>query len=267
MTALFSIIGIAFLFGMRHATDPDHVVAVSTIVSREGSVRRASMLGLAWGLGHTVTIVAVGFLIIVFRLVLPPRAGLAMEFAVGLMLIFLGLKNLGGAFKWMREVMRLEASDHRASSGSHTQYNDDEPCVQAHPAVHGDHSHHSAMAALDRSLFKSELYQFVRPLLIGIVHGLAGSAAIALLVLTTIRSVPWAIAYLTVFGVGTVLGMMFITLTLGSTYAYIERRSSGISRHFSSITGAISMVFGLAVVYQIGFVDRLFLAQPHWIPR
>src|SRR6516164_6710609 len=103
MISGLAILAIGFFLGMRHATDPDHVVAVSTIVSRERSLSRAAWIGVFWGLGHTITIVLVGAAIILFNLAISPRVGLAMEFAVGLMLILLGVLNLTGVSKWLSE--------------------------------------------------------------------------------------------------------------------------------------------------------------------
>src|ERR1043166_109443 len=97
MTSALIILGIGFFLGMRHATDPDHVVAVSTIVSREKSIPRAGWIGALWGFGHTITILIVGAAIILFGIVIPPRLGLALEFSVALMLILLGVLNLTGA--------------------------------------------------------------------------------------------------------------------------------------------------------------------------
>src|SRR5262249_61279360 len=96
--SFLSIIVIGFFLGMRHATDPDHVIAVSTVVTRQHNVRRSALIGAAWGAGHTMTIFAVGGAIILFRIALRPRVGLTMELAVGVMLILLGLKNLGELF-------------------------------------------------------------------------------------------------------------------------------------------------------------------------
>ena len=265
MISLLSIIVMGLLLGMRHATDPDHIIAVSTIVSREGNIKRASMIGVTWGIGHTLTIVAVGFVMILFRIALPPRVGLAMELAVGLMLIFLGLNNLRGFFNWAAKRFQVGVPD----QGDHVPYHRHSDYVHAH--IHGDQTthehHHSVLATMDRWYHRSGMYQLLRPLVIGIVHGLAGSAAIALLVLTTIRSVPWAVAYLVVFGIGTVMGMMLITLTMGSTLAYAGTRIAPVGRHFASVAGLISVVLGLFIAYQIGFVDGLFRAQAHWIPR
>ena len=99
MTALFAILLLGFFLGMRHATDPDHVVAVTTIVSRERTMLHATLIGALWGLGHTLTILGVGSAIIVFKLTIPPRLGLTMESSVGLMLILLGVLNLTGVLR------------------------------------------------------------------------------------------------------------------------------------------------------------------------
>src|SRR5579863_3513803 len=99
MITLVAIILLGFFLGMRHATDPDHVVAVTTIVSRERTIRHATLIGALWGLGHTFTILVVGSAIILFKLTIPPRLGLTMELSVGLMLILLGVLNLTGVLR------------------------------------------------------------------------------------------------------------------------------------------------------------------------
>lgn len=241
MAGLLTFIAIGFLLGMRHATDVDHVVAVSTIVAREHDIRRSAWIGAAWGVGHTLTILAVGSAIILFRITVAPRAGLGMELAVALMLIVLGLKNLGGTFTG-------RPTNPEASAGH----------------LH-EHSHD--LPTLDHWFHRFASYQLVRPLIVGIVHGLAGSAAIALLVLSTISDLTWSIAYLTVFGVGTILGMMLITLTIGSTFACGQKRFPSVARHFRLAAGLISLAFGIFIAYQIGFVNGLFTSNVTWIPR
>src|SRR5260370_9502808 len=99
MGTLLSIIALGFFLGMRHATDPDHVIAVTTIVSRQRSIRHAALIGILWGLGHTITILAVGSAIILFGLVIPPRLGLTMELPVCLIVILLGALNLSGMIR------------------------------------------------------------------------------------------------------------------------------------------------------------------------
>src|SRR3981189_3871573 len=113
MVTFFSIMALGFFLGMRPATDPDHVIAVTTIVSRQRSMRHAVLIGVLWGLGHTITILVVGSAIILFGLVIPPRVGLTMELSVGLMLILLGIFSLSGMLRRITEtVSPLYAGQH-----------------------------------------------------------------------------------------------------------------------------------------------------------
>src|ERR1700741_5113108 len=118
MTALFAILALGFFLGMRHATDPDHVVAVTTIVSRERTVLHAAFIGVLWGVGHTLTILGLGSAIILFKLTIPPRLGLTMELSVGLMLILLGVLNLTGILRRAIEWITLR----RLGSGAHSHF-------------------------------------------------------------------------------------------------------------------------------------------------
>jgi high-affinity nickel-transport protein len=265
MVTLLTVIGVGFLLGIRHATDPDHVIAVTTIVSRQQSIRHAGIIGILWGLGHTITIVLVGTGIIVFNLAIPPRIGLMMELAVGLMLILLGLMNLTGATQWITDRVTpgpgvLHSHAHRHDGVNHVH-------VHAHLPDGPVDLDEKPQGMLSSLLHRVGLYQLLRPLAVGIVHGLAGSAAVALLVLTTIRDPRWAIAYLLVFGVGTIAGMMLITMILGAPFAYTGRHFTRFNRGLGLASGLVSVVFGLFVTFQIGFVDGLFTANPHWIPR
>jgi hypothetical protein len=203
------------LFGLRHATDADHVVAVTTIVAAERDFGRAARIGVVWGVGHSFTLLAVGGAIIIFRLVIPPRIGLGLEFGVALMLIVLGLRNLRGA-----------------------------PTVAGIGAV-GD----------------------ARPFLVGVVHGLAGSAGVTLLVLTTIRRPVWAVAYLALFGLGTVAGMAIVTAMLAAPARYAGPRIVRFQRGIRLAAGAVSLGFGLALAGAIVVNDGLFGAAPVWSPR
>ena len=268
MIGLLTIAGVGFLLGMRHATDPDHVIAVTTIVTREHSERRSALIGVAWGLGHTLTILVVGGVILLFRIALPPRLGLAMELAVALMLILLGLKNLGGILSWPVEHAGLSQQP-LAEERPHYHAHGDFVHTHRHtqPQRHPHDPERNPVATTDRWLKRYSLYQLFRPLIIGVIHGLAGSAAIALLVLSTIPNVRWAAAYLLVFGLGTIMGMMLITLVIGSTVAYGQRRFARIGNAFRVAAGVISIAFGVFMTYEIGFVSGLFTGHVHWIPR
>jgi High-affinity nickel-transport protein len=207
----------SLLLGMRHATDPDHVVAVTTIVSRERSARTACGIGVMWGLGHTVTILLVGGAIVLLRLAFPPRLGLALELAVACMLVVLGALNL---------------LDVRARSRTWTN---------------------------------------VRPLVVGVVHGLAGSAAATLLVLPLVPDPRWALLYLVVFGAGTVVGMAAVTLAMAAPTALVAARAAsrvaGMHRALRLMSGVASLAFGAYLFHRIGIVDGLFAATPRWTPQ
>jgi len=268
MISFLSIIAIGFFLGMRHATDPDHVIAVTTIVSRQNKISRAALTGIFWGIGHTLTILVVGAAIILFGLVIPARIGLSMEFSVALMLVALGTMNVVAFLRSARSVATIESG--KSATHSHAHSHGD--YVHTHPHGHEPESHpHDAtstpVARMDRLFGGLSFYRYLRPLMIGIVHGLAGSAAVALLVLTTIRDPRWAVAYLLVFGVGTVAGMMLITMSIASAFNFFGRRHANFSVRLGLASGLLSLAFGLVLVYQIGFASGLFSGHPLWTPH
>jgi high-affinity nickel-transport protein len=268
MIAVLSLTLLGFFLGMRHATDPDHVIAVSTIVTRQPSIRAALLIGSLWGVGHTLTIVAVGGAIVLFTIVIPPRLGLTMEMAVALMLIVLGMWNLTGILEQFRE---FRPSDGGSAGPINAHFHSHGDYVHSHlsGAGSGQHEHRdnrTPVAWLDSRLSGLGVYQILRPLVVGLVHGLAGSAAVALLVLALIKNPWWAIAYLVLFGIGTIAGMMLITAAIGAVLTYASRRSSRIERHMRLASGLLSLGFGLFLAYQIAVVDGLITGQPGAMP-
>lgn len=221
MPNIFSAALVGFLLGLRHATDADHVVAVTAIVSRERTLGRAARIGAMWGVGHSLTLLVVGGAIVAFRLVIPPRIGLGLEFCVSLMLILLGFNNL-------RNIGTASA----------------------------DHRHDIPTA-----------FNGLRPLLIGTVHGLAGSAAVALLVLATIRETSWALIYLAIFGIGTIAGMMLVTALLVAPTMYASARVARLQTGIRFAAGALSLVFGVVLAHEIVVRNGLFEAAPRWSPH
>jgi len=269
MASGLAILALGFFLGMRHATDPDHVIAVSTIVSRERSMGKAGLIGALWGLGHTITIAIVGAAIILCGLVIPARLGLTMEFSVGLMLILLGILNLTGAMKWLTEKL---SPSHSAVSGEHSHVHAHGTALHVHRHTHApENTHHGDAvpppAWLRGPFAKLGIFHTLRPLFVGLVHGLAGSAAVALLVLSTIREPKWAVAYLVIFGVGTIAGMMLITTALALPFSFAGYRFAWLNRSLVTGSGLLSLGFGLFVAYHIGFVDGLFTSHPVWTPQ
>jgi hypothetical protein len=261
-----SILVLGFFLGMRHATDPDHVVAITTIVSRYRNVSYAALIGILWGLGHTVTILAVGGGIILFGWVIPTRIGLSMEFSVALMLILLGILNLTGILQMLSERFipgqrKIHSHSHRHGGSVHTHLHGHDP--QAHPHM----IEQTPVKASDTLFGSMGIYHMLRPVIVGLVHGLAGSAAVALLVLATIRNPKWAVAYLVLFGVGTMVGMMLITVAMSLPFAHTAKSFPHMNRGFRIASGLVSLGFGLFLVYQIGFANGLFTSHPIWTPR
>jgi len=274
MGNLLAITLVGFVLGMRHATDPDHVIAVSTIVSRQRSIHSAALVGALWGLGHTLTILAVGASIILFNIIIPPRLGLAMEMAVGIMLVMLGVLNLTGVTRRITERFTPAIAGGHSHLHTHGDYAHDH--FHGHtPGSHGHAEEATPLAKVDRQVdnhlrrFPNRLglYHALRPLVVGIVHGLAGSAAVALLVLATIHNSAFGVVYLLVFGVGTIAGMVLITAAIAVPYAYTGRHFSRLNGGLAAASGLLSLGFGLFIAYRIGFVDGLFTSHPHWTPQ
>jgi high-affinity nickel permease len=275
MITILSLTLLGFFLGMRHASDPDHVIAVSTIVTRQPTIRAALLIGSLWGVGHTLTIVAVGSAIVLFTIEIPPRLGLSMEMAVALMLIVLGMWNLTGFFEQIQGFRRSRgagsdpplphmhgrdafipgafipgASIHSHNGGSGS---DDSEL--------GRHDQTPGVAWLDWRVGGLGAYQILRPLVVGLVHGLAGSAAVALLVLALIKNPWWAMAYLVLFGIGTIAGMLLITAAIGGVLVYASRQPWRVER-LRVASGLLSVGFGLYLAYQIAVVDGLITGDP-----
>jgi high-affinity nickel-transport protein len=183
------------------------------------------------------------------------------------MLIVLGVMNIASFLRSARSISQpyQEAGVVHQHPHSHGEY------VHSHahghsPETHA-HNHQTPLTWLDRLFGRIGLYQQLRPLLVGIVHGLAGSAAVALLILTTIRNPHWAIAYLLVFGAGTVGGMMLITMSIASAFNFFGKRHENFSRRLGLASGLVSLAFGLVLAYQIGVANGLFTGHPQWTPR
>jgi high-affinity nickel-transport protein len=246
VTGLLTICALGFMLGVRHAADADHVVAVPTIVPSHRGVRGAALIGVLWGIGHTLTILLVGSAIILFGWVIPPRVGLSMELSVGAMLLVLGVGNIAAVLR------RVRAGAIDTPRGT----------IAAPP-----HLQEGSLGRLDRTLGSRGLYLGLRPLLVGVVHGGAGSAAVALLVMATIGSSRWSVGCVLIFGVGTIVGMVLITMAIGIPMATAGERAPRLRQAIHLAAGVLSVGFGLLLAYQIGWTDGLFTGAATWTPQ
>lgn len=244
MISLFTTLGFGFLLGLRHATDADHVVAVTTILGKNGKISHSTFVGILWGIGHSITVTLIAIPVIFYSFVVPKQIGLALEFFVGVMLASLGILSLSGVTKNITEhSLPLALHKHK------------------HKSPHGDnhyHFHLHLLNFLNHKIHHIGIYQTIRPIVVGLVHGLAGSAAIALLILSTIKNPKLAALYLFIFHFGVVSGMMIITTALGASILLVKRKNEKIHHYLVTFSGILSFVFGLYIMYQIGFVDSLF---------
>jgi len=213
---------------MRHALEPDHIAAVSTLVTGERNSYKAALLGACWGLGHTLSLLVVGTALVALRAEMPPRLADAFELGVALMLVGLGLRAIYLA----------------ARQG---------PAGPIHAHHHGSrvHVHRGAPAHIHIGAWTLAR----RPLIVGAVHGLAGSGALTALVVTTLPSTTARLTYMAVFGLGSTLGMAALSGLLGWPLARFGA-NRGVARAVSLAVGCTSTVLGLAWGYPL--VARIF---------
>lgn len=252
---VWSAMLLGLLFGIQHATDPDHVVAVATIVARTRRFGAGALVGAFWGLGHTVTTTAAGIAIVVFHVAVTPKAARALEMVVAVMLIGLGVARILWVFRDSDPVPATHLGEphaHEPGPALHSH-------VHTHAGVAHRHPHAHPPARLLRALQTVGPVQALRSAFVGLVHGLAGSAAVALLVLSTISGPAQAVAYLLVFGLGTMLGMTAITGVLSLPFTIGAPRIEGARRTLALATGALSLGFGIYLVIHVGLVDGLLI--------
>ncbi len=233
-TAVFTTLVLGFALGIKHALDADHVVAVTTIVSQYRNPLKATLAGVFWGIGHTTTILLVGIAVIVFKLAIPDQIALSMEFLVGVILFALGIQIL---LQFRPKKKQPHVHNHGVEVQPHQHFHLDEDAKediqQQHPHQH-------------KSLF------------LGMIHGLAGSAVLMLLVLSTIQSPIEGVIYILVFGGGSIIGMMVISTLIGLPFALSSQRFVSINNTIRLMAGVLSAVLGIYVMINIGFIKGLF---------
>lgn len=229
-SSISAALALGFVLGLRHALEPDHLAAVSTIVSEHKSVARSSLIGTFWGLGHTASLLAISVVILLLRASIPEHVTTWLEFPVALMLIGLGTNTL-----W--RVLR----DRGWEVHTHVHSHEDGP---AHTHIH--------VHARDEHAHRHRLFRIGRkPFLVGMVHGVAGSAALTLAVLATIPSFALGLLYIAVFGIGSIGGMLLMSAMIGLPFAVTARRFSALNGGIRLFAGLFSIVFGLILAWNL----------------
>jgi ABC-type nickel/cobalt efflux system permease component RcnA len=236
-TSTFAVLGLGFLLGLKHATEADHLAAVSTIAAGRKSLWGSALVGGLWGLGHTISLVAAGILVLFLNVEISERAETALEFAVGIMLTLLGLNVLKKIVNGAR--VHLHKHEHGPHAHAH-------PHIHETGAAHEPHTHHGLSLS-------------PRALIVGMIHGMAGSAALMLLVIPTIESKAVGVLYIIIFGIGSIGGMMIMSFLVGLPFTLTALRFDRFNRLLQAAAGMISVGLGLWIVYERGFEGGLFV--------
>ena len=227
----FAVLGLGVFFGLGHATDADHLAAVSTIVSERKSVWSSALIGGVWGLGHTISLLLAGVFVLLLNFEISEKTETILEFGVGIMLTFLGLNVLRKLLKGGK--LHFHTHEHGAREHAH-------PHTHVPKGEEEPHSHHGLK-------FNS------RALVVGMIHGLAGSAGMMLLYLPTIETQTLKLIYIIVFGVGSIGGMMLMSFLVGLPFHFTAARYDRFNHILQSVAGLASIAIGLRIVYEKGF--------------
>lgn len=217
---VLEILALGLLYGLLHALDADHIAAVSTIVSKQKRISAATFTGLSWGIGHTFTLLIVGLLIILFKINIPEKIALSLEFLVGAMIVFLGASVI---YNLLSEKKHLHVHTHDGMEHTH---------IHSHNILK-DHKHYH------------------KPFFIGIIHGLAGSAALMLLVLSTIDTLSTGLLYILIFGIGSMIGMSVVGTIISLPFV-LTKTFENLNKYLRYAAGTFSIAFGIYIMIQVG---------------
>lgn len=235
-----SLLVLGFLIGMRHAVETDHVAAVASLATRSGSVRHTVMQGAVWGIGHTLTLFLFGSAVLLLDTIMPERLAFGLEFAVGLMLIALGVDVLRRLVRG-----RIHFHVHRHSEAVvHLHAHSHAPGA-VHDPQHHEHDHPRRFP--------------LRALAVGLMHGMAGSAALILLTLQHAQSVAQGMLYIVLFGLGSVAGMAVLSVVIAVPLRYSARSLTRIHNAMQAVIGVVTVTVGCTVVYEVAVTRGLLI--------
>lgn len=233
--SMLAVLSIGLVFGLKHATEVDHVVAVSTIVSQHRNVFHSALVGALWGLGHTASLLVIAAVVLSLRIGIPERVSGWLELGVAIMIVCLGISALRRA---LRKNSEIHVHKHSHDGLSHTHVHFHEKETKHEPATPSSHSH-----AVSRLGWK--------PVLIGMMHGLAGSGALTLLVLTQISSSWIGFLYVATFGLGSIVGMLLMSGIIGLPFALASRKLTHLHQGIQTLAAVLSICFGIWYAYEV----------------
>lgn len=236
ITAPTGILLFGLVTGLRHSLEADHVAAIlSMVASDRKNIRRTSILGAMWGIGHTASLFVAGLLVLLFAVNISGEISSKMEFGVGIMLLFLAITAFTGlnVGKFLKGLIRHDLK-HR-----HLHYHDE--MFHSHNHVHEKEHNHTH-----------------KSLIVGMIHGMAGSGALMLIVLSTINSVPLGLAYIAIFGAGSIAGMVGISTLIGIPFIKL-RNSVKFSLIIRYVAATTTLIIGAALIYNLVWVQHIFL--------
>ena len=237
------ILLLGLVTGLRHSIEADHVAAVlSVVASNRKNIKRASMLGAIWGLGHTTSLFVAGLVVLLFAVNISDTISDRLEFGVGIMLLFLGVTtftgwSIGKVFKGLRR--RKSSSSSLSSSHDHIHHHQGN-VVHSHRHVHDDEHGHGH-----------------KSLIIGMIHGMAGSGALLIIVLSTINSIPLGLAYIAIFGAGSIGGMVGISTLMGIPFVKLSN-SPKISMALRYAAAITTLAIGAGLIFDLVWIDQIF---------
>ena len=232
--SIMAVLTIGLVFGLKHATEVDHVVAISTIVSRHKNIFHSAIVGALWGAGHTASLLVVAVIVLTLRIAIPERISGWFELGVAVMIIALGISALRRA---LRQNAHVHVHQHRHDGLSHTHIHFHENETEHEPALPSQHSHVVSHLGW-------------KPVLIGMMHGLAGSGALTLLVLTQISSSWVGLLYVATFGVGSIVGMLLMSGLIGLPFAFSSRKLTDLHQGLQTLAAVFSICFGIWYAYK-----------------
>ena len=235
-TSTAAVLSLGFFLGLKHAVEADHLAAVSTIVSDRKGLFSSALVGGLWGLGHSISLFVAGIFVLLLNFQITEKTERMLEFGVGIMLVFLGLNVLRKIIQGGTLHFHSHAHGERAHAHPHLH----EPGTEDEP-----HTHH-ALSFSPRALF------------IGMVHGLAGSAALMLLVIPTIDSTAMGLLYIAIFGIGSIGGMMLMSFLVSLPFQFTALRFNRFNLILQCVAGLFSIGLGLMIIYEKGITEGLF---------